>query len=109
MEIDEIGDLYHLLSGGVGLGTRPIMSKINFEISPSLKVPCAYWSKVMKTSLPSLKKQVAIAATNHNNNNVVVVKKEEKHILDDDDAAPVKRDTTYRFFSFFFKKNKNIN
>jgi ATP-dependent DNA helicase 2 subunit 2 len=39
------------------LGTRPIQSKIKFELSPELSVPCVYWSKISKSTLPSLKKQ----------------------------------------------------
>lgn len=40
-----------------GLGTRPMQSKINLELSPSLKVPCVHWAKVLKLSFPTLKKE----------------------------------------------------
>mmetsp|Transcript_5851 Transcript_5851/g.11225 ORF Transcript_5851/g.11225 Transcript_5851/m.11225 type:complete len:720 (-) Transcript_5851:317-2476(-) len=45
------------LSSGPGLGTRPMQSKILFEISPTLKLSCVYCTKTTKAPLPSLKKQ----------------------------------------------------
>ena len=45
------------LSGGPGLSTRPMQSKITFELTPDFKVPCVYCTKASAVSLPSLKKQ----------------------------------------------------
>lgn len=53
---DDLSSGLKFLSGP-GLGTRPIQSKIRFEISPTMSIPCVYWGKVMKSNLPTLKKQ----------------------------------------------------
>jgi hypothetical protein len=57
MEIEELGDSIHLLSGGLGLGTRPTLSKTVLEFTPNLRLPCVFWGKVSKATAPSLKKQ----------------------------------------------------
>lgn len=54
--IETADDFMVLLSSGLGLGTKPILSKTEFQISPSLKFPCVYWSKVSKATAPTLKK-----------------------------------------------------
>ena len=40
-----------------GLGTRPMQTKIVFELSSSVKIPCVQWMKVSKQTFPSLKKE----------------------------------------------------
>lgn len=57
MEIEELGESFHLLSGGLGLGTKPVLTKTVLEVSPLLKIPVTYWSKVSKATAPTLKKQ----------------------------------------------------
>ncbi len=87
MEISDISDSCHLLSNGLGLGTRPQASKIIMELSPNVKIPCVFWGKVSKATVPTLKKKARSA-----NGNAQAAQ------ADDDEAAggAVKRDTTYR-------------
>ena len=40
-----------------GLGTRPMQTKITFELSSSVKIPCVQWMKFAKQTFPSLKKE----------------------------------------------------
>lgn len=57
--VESIADCFFALSSGLGLGTRPRVSKINLEISPSLQIPCAVWTKISEAKLPSLKKEAS--------------------------------------------------
>lgn len=57
--VESIADCFFSLSSGLGLGTRPRVSKINLEISPSLQIPCALWTKISEAKLPSLKKEAS--------------------------------------------------
>jgi ATP-dependent DNA helicase 2 subunit 2 len=57
MEIEDLAESFHLLSAGLGLGTKPVVSKTILEVSPNLKIPVCYWSKVSKATAPTLKKQ----------------------------------------------------
>lgn len=84
MEIQDLSDSTHLLTGGLGLGTRPTLSKTFLEISPNLRVPCVYWGQVSKLSPPSLKKQPKSD-------------NDDEDAMDDEAAtAAIKRDITYR-------------
>jgi hypothetical protein len=58
-EIDSISDCFNALSSGLGLGTRPRVTKLNLEIHPNTIIPCAAWSRISETKLPSLKKTAA--------------------------------------------------
>ena len=60
-----------------GLGTRPMQTKITFELSASVKIPCVQWMKVSKQTFPSLKKE------------------SESFDGVDADTGNVKRDTSY--------------
>jgi hypothetical protein len=53
----DLSSAMKFLAGGPGLSTRPMQSKMTFEISPSFKIPCVYCTKASASSLPSLKKQ----------------------------------------------------
>lgn len=75
-EVQCLGDSFQLLSAGLGLSTKPTLSKTVLEITPALRIRAAYWSKVSKASPPSLKKR-SLAA------------------MEGMDSA-VKRDTSYR-------------
>jgi hypothetical protein len=56
MEIEEMSDSLHLLTGGLGLGTRPTLTKTIFEFAPNLRVPAVFWGKVLfRCSCLSLK------------------------------------------------------
>jgi len=56
--VRHLGDGLCFLSSGPGLGPKPQQSKCQLNISPTLPaVPCALWNRVMKQTLPSLKKQ----------------------------------------------------
>jgi len=59
VEVEELGDVYPFLLCGLGMGTKPQNRKVTFEISNELRIPCVFWSKVKKTTLPPLKKRVA--------------------------------------------------
>ena len=58
LEAEELEDAYPFLACGLGMGTKPQNRKVVLEISPELRIPCVFWSKVKKMSLPSLKKRV---------------------------------------------------
>ena len=58
-QVAAIGDCFNALSSGLGLGTRPRVSKMNLEISPSFQIPCALWTKISEAKLPSLKKEAS--------------------------------------------------
>eukprot|EP01038_Epipyxis_sp_PR26KG_P008952 gene8952-12072_t len=57
LEADTIGNCFHILSMAPGLGTRPQMLKNTLELTPHIKVPCSFFSKIMKAKLPTLKKR----------------------------------------------------
>ena len=66
-EANDISDTFHMLSNGIGLSTRPQNKKIIFEISIDFRIPCIYYSKVMKVNLPSLKKMKNITSSSYTN------------------------------------------
>jgi ATP-dependent DNA helicase 2 subunit 2 len=57
--IDNYLEGIHLFASAPGLCTKPQLPQIVFQLSPTVKIPCIYFSKNMKSKLPSLKKQVA--------------------------------------------------
>lgn len=84
LEVASLGDAAQLLSAGLGLSTKPTLSKITLELSPEVRVPCAYYGPVSATPLPSLKKRPRLAAASAADDDV------------DDTAAALKRDIVYR-------------
>lgn len=84
LEVASLGDAAQLLSAGLGLSTKPTLSKITLELSPEVRVPCAYFSPVSATPLPSLKKRPRLAAASATDDDA------------DDTAAALKRDIVYR-------------
>eukprot|EP00597_Dinobryon_sp_UTEXLB2267_P004717 CAMPEP_0170071728 /NCGR_PEP_ID=MMETSP0019_2-20121128/9566_1 /TAXON_ID=98059 /ORGANISM="Dinobryon sp., Strain UTEXLB2267" /LENGTH=728 /DNA_ID=CAMNT_0010280389 /DNA_START=84 /DNA_END=2270 /DNA_ORIENTATION=+ len=90
-EVECINDCFRALSSGLGLGTRPRVSKIPLELSPNVVIPCALWSKISEAKLPSLKKEASGSKG--------AAAKDEDDDGDGDEPAArgvVKRDTTYR-------------
>lgn len=59
LEGDSALNMFRMLSFAKGLGSRPQMPKISFELSSSLKIPCVYFSWVMKAKPLPLKKKSA--------------------------------------------------
>jgi ATP-dependent DNA helicase 2 subunit 2 len=55
-EIEQLGESFHLLSAGIGLGTKPTLSKSTLELTPSLVLNVVFWNKISKAKPPSLKK-----------------------------------------------------
>jgi ATP-dependent DNA helicase 2 subunit 2 len=55
--VSDLGSALSHLSSGPGLGTRPQRTKIVLEISPDFQVPCEVWTRAMKGTIPSLKKE----------------------------------------------------
>lgn len=103
--IDNYLEGIHLFASAPGLCTKPQLPQIMFQLSPTVKIPCIYFSKNMKSKLPSLKKQVA----NNNSNsdliggsyNVGAVKAENDDVssassLYNSSSNALKRDTVYR-------------
>ena len=84
LEVASLGDAAQLLSAGLGLSTKPTLSKITLELSPEVRVPCAYYGPVSATPLPSLKKRSRLAAASAADDDI------------DDTAAALKRDIVYR-------------
>jgi len=58
-EVECINDCFRALSSGLGLGTRPRVSKLPLELGPNVVIPCALWSKISEAKLPSLKKEAS--------------------------------------------------
>lgn len=86
LEVASLGDAAQLLSAGLGLSTKPTLSKITLELSPEVRVPCAYFGPVSATPLPSLKKRPRLAAASTADDDADA----------DDTAAALKRDIVYR-------------
>lgn len=57
LDIEDLTESVHLLSAGLGLSTKPALSKTFLELSPEVRVPCTYFSPVSAATLPSLKKR----------------------------------------------------
>ncbi len=55
--VRDLSDSFYFFSNKPGMSTRPAQYKLGFYLSGTTKLRCVYWSKVMKSSLPSLKKQ----------------------------------------------------
>ena len=99
--IDNYLEGIHLFASAPGLCTKPQLPQIMFQLSPTVKIPCIYFSKNMKSKLPSLKKQVA------NNNSstsdligggysIGAVKAENDDLYSSSSSNALKRDTVYR-------------
>lgn len=57
MEVQTIADGLRLLSAGMGLSSKPQVSRTFLQITPALKLRCVYWAPISKASPPSLKKR----------------------------------------------------
>eukprot|EP00981_Chlorochromonas_danica_P003248 scaffold633_cov288-Ochromonas_danica.AAC.83 len=57
MEVQTIADGLRLLSAGMGLSSKPQVSRTSLQITPALKLRCVYWAPISKASPPSLKKR----------------------------------------------------
>ena len=56
VEADDLSDCWSLLASAPGLCSRPRQTKISFELSPYVKIPCVHSNKCKNVPLPSLKK-----------------------------------------------------
>jgi ATP-dependent DNA helicase 2 subunit 2 len=55
--ISNIGDSIAFFANIAGMNTRSTNYKTIFSLSPTVNIPCVFWGRVMKNTLPSLKKQ----------------------------------------------------
>lgn len=55
--ISSIGDSIAFFANIAGMNTKSTNYKTTFSLSATVNIPCVYWGRVMKNTLPSLKKQ----------------------------------------------------
>jgi len=100
--IDNYLEGIHLFGSAPGLCTKPQLPQIVFQLSPTVKIPCIYFSKNMKSKLPSLKKQVANNSSSSDliggGYNIGAVKAESDVSSSSlyGSSSALKRDTVYR-------------
>ncbi len=58
MEVENVGDSLYLTAQQIGFGVKPVKSKINFELTPTIKISCEVWGKVSSMKKPTAKKEV---------------------------------------------------
>lgn len=89
IQMENHSDGFKLLSAAPGLCTKPQMTKTILELTPTIKIPCIYWTKNMKAKIPSLKKQ---AFSDNTSNKSLLM---EQTDISTSNNLQVKRETKY--------------
>jgi hypothetical protein len=98
LEAETLPECFSIFASAPGLTVTPRATRINFQLAPECVIPCTYFGKISKMTLPTLKKyskpQPAASGAGGRGRGAAADDGDDDFVPGG--SGPAKRDTTYR-------------